>query len=93
MIGEKLIYLRKKHKYTQVDIAKKLSITSSSYGDYERNISRPTFEALIKLSNIFNVSIDYLIGNEINGESKIIFSKEEVTKILNVVEIINQKLK
>jgi len=93
MIGEKLISLRKKYKYTQVDIANKLSITSSSYGDYERNISRPTFEALITLSNIFNVSIDYLIGNENNEESKIIFSKEEVTKILDVVEILNQKLK
>lgn len=93
MIGKKLIELRTKRKMTKSEIAKILNMTPSSYGDYEREVSRPSYETLKKLSNLFNVSINYLIDNEETEKKEIIFSKEEVTKILDVIQILNEKLK
>lgn len=93
MIGKKLIELRTNRKMTKSEIAKILNMTPSSYGDYEREVSRPSYETLIELAKLFNVSVNYLIDNEKEDTKEIIFSKEEVSKILDVVQILNEKLK
>ena len=54
--------LREDFDYTQEQMAEYLNIKQGTYSDYERgNINIP-IEAFIKLSAIFNVSLDYLAG-------------------------------
>lgn len=55
--------LRKRYNWTQQDMAKKLGITRPAYTRYETGEREPDFEMMKKLSNIFGVSTDYLIGN------------------------------
>lgn len=55
--------LRKTKNLRQQDIADKLGISVSGYGNYELGQREPDFETLKKLSNFFEVSVDYLIGN------------------------------
>lgn len=54
--------LRKENKMTQKQVAEKLGITYQSYQAYEHGISQPTLENFIKIANIYDVSLDYLIG-------------------------------
>ncbi len=61
--AERLKELRKQAHLTQVELAKRLGIGQSSYADWERGKKNPTQENLIKLAQILNVSVDYLIGN------------------------------
>lgn len=48
----------------QKDIAKKLNISTDTYGAWERGNNEPSIDIIKKLANLFNVSIDYLLGNE-----------------------------
>ena len=61
-LGTKLKELRKQHEWTQVYVAKKVSVTSSVISAYENGIRQPSYEALIKLARLYGVSTDYLLG-------------------------------
>lgn len=61
-LGEKIKTLRKENSMTQTDLAKKLNVTKSNISKYENNIVEPSLEVLKAISDIFNVSIDYLLG-------------------------------
>ena len=61
--SERLKELRKQAHLTQVELASKLGIVQSSYADWERGKKKPTQENLVKIAQILNVSVDYLVGN------------------------------
>ncbi|MCL2255294.1 MAG: helix-turn-helix domain-containing protein [Firmicutes bacterium] len=56
--------LRKQSGYTQAFVAEKIGVRQSSYNKYESGKSRPEYENLIKLSKLYDVSVDYLLENE-----------------------------
>ena len=61
--SERLKKLRKQAGLTQVELAGKLGIVQSSYADWERGKKKPTQANLVKIAQILNVSVDYLVGN------------------------------
>ncbi|WP_247926137.1 helix-turn-helix domain-containing protein [Streptococcus parasanguinis] len=66
--AERLKELRKQAHLTQVELAKRLGIGQSSYADWERGKKKPTQENLVKIAQILNVSVDYLVGNSENKD-------------------------
>ncbi|MCK1167801.1 helix-turn-helix domain-containing protein [Streptococcus uberis] len=60
---ERLKSLRKQAQLTQAQVAEKLNISQQGYGDWERGVKKPTQDNLIKIANLFNVSLDDLLGN------------------------------
>lgn len=60
--SEKLKMLREKHGYTQQRLADALHVTKNSISHYERNISLPDLNILCAIADIFDVSLDYLLG-------------------------------
>lgn len=54
--------LREEFNYTQQDLANKLQSSKSVIGLYESETRKPSLEILVKLSEIFNCSIDYILG-------------------------------
>lgn len=63
MISNRLKELRLEKDLLQKDIANYLKISTSAYGFYEQGKRTPDPEIMKKLSEFFNVSIDYLLGN------------------------------
>lgn len=61
--SERLKKLRKDTGLTQVEVANKLGISQPAYASWERGIKKPTQDNLIKIAQILNVSVDYLVGN------------------------------
>lgn len=59
---ERLLEQRKLYGYTQRDMAKLLNITQPSYIRYENGTSEPSQENLVKIADLFDVSLDYLFG-------------------------------
>lgn len=55
---------RMENGYTQKNIADKLGIAQSNISDWENDISRPEYENLIKLAEIYEVTIGELLGVE-----------------------------
>jgi len=61
-IGASIIQLRKQHNLSQEELAKKAKVSRTIIGNYERNANTPSIEVLIKLARVFNVSIDFMVG-------------------------------
>lgn len=61
--SERLKDLRKQAGLTQVDVAEELGISQPAYASWERGLKKPTQENLVKIAQILNVSVDYLVGN------------------------------
>lgn len=53
--------LREENDITQEDLAQKLEMSKGIISLYEKEIRKPSLEVLIKLSEIFNCSIDYIL--------------------------------
>lgn len=59
-----LVEIRKKKGYSQLKVAMDLNISREALSYYETGKRNPDLNMLIKLSDYFNVSIDYLIRGE-----------------------------
>lgn len=62
--SEKLKKLRLSKNYSQQKLADKLSVTKSLISSYEQDLRFPSVDMLIKISQEFGVSIDYLLNLE-----------------------------
>ena len=86
MLGEKLKTYRENKKMTQVEVAEALGIKSATVSKYESGTLEPNIEALKKLAELFEVSIDELLKEDYFDISKI-----------NILEVLreqkNMKLK
>ena len=82
-IGKNIESLRLKKKLTQEKLAEKLGITRQTLSNWEGNITSPDLKQAKKLSNIFNISLDELVGNELN----VIQEKLINTEKLNIKQI------
>lgn len=56
--------LRNKIGLSQSAVAEKLGITQQAYANYEREARQPDLDMLLKLSDLFEVSVDYILGKE-----------------------------
>ena len=54
--------LREKKGFTQEQLASILNLSKNAISHYEKNINAPSIETLQRLADVFDVSIDYLIG-------------------------------
>ena len=59
---EKIRYLRFKHRFTQQIVADAIGVSLTTYSKYELGKINIPVEVLIKLSDFYDVSIDYLVG-------------------------------
>ena len=56
--------IRKERKFSQMKVAMDLNISREALSHYENNKREPSIDLLNKMSEYFNVSIDYLINGE-----------------------------
>ena len=61
-VGSRIKELRASQKITQNDFASRLGVTKSAISSYENGSRLPSYDILIKISRIFKVSTDYLLG-------------------------------
>ena len=61
-LAERLRLLRTHFGYSQAALAEKLSVSRMAYTQYESGHREPGLNALIILAEVYNVSIDFLLG-------------------------------
>ncbi len=69
-LGEKLAKLRKENNYTQEQLADILRVSRQAISKWESNITYPETEKLIRISELFNCSLDYLLKDADETVSK-----------------------
>lgn len=89
MIASNIKYLRNKYKYSQQDLAERLSVPRSSMSDYERGHTQVSIDNLVKLSGIFNVKIDDLIKENLSHRDLEIIRNKELRVLAISVDVDN----
>lgn len=64
MLNERIKQLRTERGLSQVDLAKILNVSKQSISNWENDNIQPSIEMLIKLSRVFSVSTDFLLGED-----------------------------
>jgi transcriptional regulator with XRE-family HTH domain len=84
--GNRLKILRLKANMTQAQLAQKLGLTKSVISAYETGVRLPSYDILIHIAKIYNVSTDYLLGVE-NTHSLDLsgLTQDEVNAIVNLI--------
>lgn len=67
-IGEKIIELRKKYKYTQEQLANQVDVSRQTLSNWESDITSPDLKQASTIAKIFKVSLDDLTDNETEVE-------------------------
>lgn len=90
--SEKIKSLRQQNNLTQAALAQKLGVTKSVVSAYENDLRRPSYEVLIQLARIFNVTTDYLLGIEQkSGVDLSGLTDAEKTALLNLINAMRKK--
>ncbi|MEK4628076.1 helix-turn-helix transcriptional regulator [Solibacillus sp. FSL R7-0682] len=83
MLQENLKKLR--GKQTQEEVAKKLGISRARYSHYENGIREPDNELLQAIANLYEISVDSLLGrneNSSNINAKLLKGEKDIAKRL-----------
>ena len=70
ILADKIIYLRKKAGWSQEELAEKMGVSRQSISKWEGALSVPDMNRILKLSELFDVSTDYLLRDEMEEEEK-----------------------
>lgn len=99
LFKDRLKEVRIKNNLTQKDLADKLNSSKSKISMWETGQRDPNSDDLLLLSSIFDVSIDFLLGN--NYQSDVIsafstvntdgLSDEDIEAVRSIVEALKKK--
>lgn len=78
ILSEKITMLRKKNGWSQEELAEKLNISRQSVSKWESGASIPDLERIVNMSQLFGVTTDYLLKDEIE---EVDFAEEPATEI------------
>jgi len=84
-LGERIKQLRKENGMTQVDMAQKLGVTKGTVSTWETDSRVPGFETLNQMCDMFQRSLDYLMGRSDDSTPPILTSEEQAELALNQV--------
>ncbi len=76
ILADKIMCLRKQKGWSQEELANKMSVSRQSVSKWESESTIPEMDKIVLLSNIFNVSTDYLLKEDM---------KEDCSNIVEVV--------
>ena len=63
-IADNIRFFRKANNLTQEDLSKQLGGSKNLVSNYENGISTPDIYTLVKLADIFDITLDELVGRE-----------------------------
>ena len=95
ILADKIIAERKKNGWSQEELAEKIGVTRQAVSKWEGAQTTPDLQKLLQMSNVFGVSADYLLKDEleapdyveVKGDEPIAFRKvtlEEANRFLEV---------
>lgn len=81
ILADKIIRLRKKNGWSQEELAEKMEVSRQAVSKWESAQTIPDLEKILKLSNLFGVTTDYLLKDELEDEE---FSEENQPSVKRI---------
>ena len=85
---EKLKQCREEIGLSQEDIAERLHITRQAVSKWERGINEPDIETIVRLSDMYNVTIDQLLRGDLSVVRKLAVKERSYKKLLIAVAVL-----
>lgn len=76
--AERIKQLRKKKGISQSELAALIGVKNNTVSTWERGTRKPDFEALDLLSDYFEVSFEYILGNSDKEEARVKSTQKEL---------------
>ena len=92
MIGKKLIQFRKNKGLSQAELAEDVGVTRQTISNWELNETAPDLKQAQKLSEIFNISLDELVGNEDAILKKLNITENNSNIIIKLIKVLGVTL-
>ena len=88
----RLKQLRLEKHLTQAQVAERIGVTPSMVSSYETDIRLPSFEVMLRIADLFGVTVDYLLCREDKRFLDIsALSDREAVVVCGMVEILKKK--
>ena len=91
MFGENLKTLRKQKGFSQEELATRLHVVRQTISKWEKNLSVPDADTLIRLAEILEVSVSELLGAKIENEKTASDVAEQLSRINEQLAIRNRR--
>ena len=89
-IGDRVKQLRTERKWTQAELADRMGIRQKQISAYERGTNIPSAEVLIKMSEAFDVSLDFLVFKAQGQSAKIEVKDRELLRYFEAIDSFNE---
>jgi transcriptional regulator with XRE-family HTH domain len=89
MFYERLRQCREQPHLSQEDIAERLHVTRQAVSKWERGINEPDIETIVRLSDIFDVTIDHLLREDLSVVRKLAVKERSYKKLLIAVAVLS----
>ena len=90
--SQRLKQLRRDRHLTQAQVAKRIGVTAAMVSSYETDIRLPSYEVMVRLADLFGVTVGYLLcrrGRRVLGIWDL--SEEEAALVCGMVELLKKK--
>ena len=91
MFGENLKTLRKQKGFSQEELAVRLHVVRQTVSKWEKGLSVPDADALIRLAEVLEVSVSELLGAKIENENASADVAEQLSRINEQLAIRNRR--
>lgn len=91
MFGENLKTLRKQKGFSQEELATRLHVVRQTISKWEKNLSVPDADTLIRLAEILEVPVSELLGTKIESENTASDVAEQLSRINEQLAIKNRR--
>ena len=88
--SQKLKWLRAQHHLTQEQLAKILFVSRQAISKYESGRGYPDVEKIVLLSKLFNVSMDFLLDDEMYDTGKSVIEDVKVDKVKRLFSVLSK---
>lgn len=90
-IGDKLRELRTGRNLSLKQVSGRLRIAVSSLSGYELDEKNPSYRNLLKLARLYNVSCDYLLGNDCRCTLDVSgLTEREISSIAQIISLLKE---
>lgn len=90
--SQRLKKVRMDRHLTQAQVARKIGVTASMVSSYETDIRLPSYDVMIRIADLFGVSVDYLLGRDRQRLLDIShLTDEEAAVVCGMVSLLERK--
>ena len=86
LLADRIRQLRQERRWKQAELGKKIGIHQKQISSYERGVNTPSSEILIKLADVFDVTMDYLVFEDKGTPGKVNIQDRELLRRFEQVD-------